>query len=176
MHTSLARMIFLWGMPGSGKSTFGRAYAHHAGLAFTDLDDYIASETGRTPADWIRSHGEAYFRSVEATSLRGAWKARQEGVLACGGGTPCFAGNATWMKRRGITVFLDVPAALLHTRLRSEYTIDRPLLEEGPGLLTQLEALLRVRHTFYRRAHLHLPSDAMETMIARLDLLMHTPL
>ena len=41
------RHLFLYGPPGSGKSTIGRLLAERLGLPFTDLDTVIVETAGR---------------------------------------------------------------------------------------------------------------------------------
>ena len=44
--------VILIGMPGSGKSSCGRALARLLGRPFVDVDDAIAAESGRSAAEW----------------------------------------------------------------------------------------------------------------------------
>lgn len=44
------RNIILIGMPGSGKTTFGKAIAERLGRPFIDADDYLEEKEGRTIA------------------------------------------------------------------------------------------------------------------------------
>ena len=41
------RNIILIGMPGSGKTTFGKAIAERLGRPFIDADDYLEEKEGR---------------------------------------------------------------------------------------------------------------------------------
>lgn len=48
------RNIILIGMPGSGKTTFGKAIAERLGRPFIDADDYLEEKEGRTIASLDR--------------------------------------------------------------------------------------------------------------------------
>lgn len=58
-------MIVLVGFMGSGKTTVGRALAHHLQLPFTDLDDRIEAAEGRPISDIFAQDGEPAFRDIE---------------------------------------------------------------------------------------------------------------
>lgn len=164
--------MFLWGMPGAGKSTFGQIYARHHDKSFADLDLYISEVTGTSPAEWIRTSGEIKFREVEAQLLRELWRIHKPDVIACGGGTPCFCNNATWMKRQGITLFLDVPVHILIDRLKAAPQEDRPLLILDETLPDRVQTVYSERMPFFKRAHIRLTTTRLDLMIAELDLLL----
>ncbi len=148
-------------MPGSGKTTLGRALAEHLGIPFLDLDAEIVARAGQVVSAIFLQHGEAYFRQLEADTLREI--AAQPGplVVATGGGTPCFHNNLTVLKTSGITVWLDVPVAVLKERLAATAeTESRPLLATSGPSEKWLHETLSVRTQFYQQAQLHCPADA----------------
>ncbi|MCA3215348.1 MAG: shikimate kinase, partial [Burkholderiales bacterium] len=51
--------LFLIGMPGSGKSTVGRALARHAAWPFVDLDREIEDRSGVPVATIFELEGES---------------------------------------------------------------------------------------------------------------------
>ena len=57
--------ITLIGMPGSGKSTVGKALAQQLGLQFVDVDQVIIRKTGQTLAEILDDVGDVGFRQVE---------------------------------------------------------------------------------------------------------------
>ncbi len=59
----------LIGFMGCGKSSIGRLVASLSDIQFIDLDDVIASRTGRSIPDIFRSAGEAGFRAIERETL-----------------------------------------------------------------------------------------------------------
>lgn len=100
-------MIVLVGFMGSGKTTVGRALAHHLQLPFIDLDDRIEAAEGRSISDIFAHDGEAAFRDIEHRELCGALSAG--GVLALGGGAYVQPRNRDLLRGRATVVWLDVP-------------------------------------------------------------------
>ena len=62
-------MIILIGYMGAGKSTLGKALAHHLQQDFCDLDHYIEQKANKTIADIFATRGENEFRKMEQKSL-----------------------------------------------------------------------------------------------------------
>ena len=79
------RHLFLYGPPGSGKSTIGRLLAARLGLPFTDLDSVIVETDGRPIPQIFAEEGEPGFRAREKQALADM-AARPRHVVALGGG------------------------------------------------------------------------------------------
>ena len=79
------RHLFLYGPPGSGKSTIGRLLAARLGLPFTDLDAVIVETDGRSIPQIFAEEGEPGFRAREKQALADMG-ARKRHVVALGGG------------------------------------------------------------------------------------------
>ena len=109
--------VILIGMPGSGKSSCGRALARLLGRPFVDVDDAIAAESGRSAAEIIRSEGEGAFRAIE-TRVTGSYAARSGLVIACGGGVVTRPENYDPLHQNGTIVLLDRPLEELSSRGR----------------------------------------------------------
>jgi shikimate kinase len=128
----MQQLLFICGMPGSGKSTLGKRLANKLLYDFQDLDKCIEKYSGQTPASLIHAFGEAHFRTIEAEVLR-TIPVQNSCVVSCGGGTPCFHDNLNWMKKQGTILFLDVPLVTLIQRiLQADGLKKRPLLGENP--------------------------------------------
>ena len=97
--------IVLIGMPGCGKSTFGKRLAKKMGRSFYDADTVLEEREARTIKDFFAESEDA-FRAAETRTL--AYLAELEGVvIATGGGAVKRAENMELMKRDGVVVFLD---------------------------------------------------------------------
>jgi shikimate kinase len=141
-------IVYLVGMPGSGKSTVGREVAGRLGAPFVDLDEEVERRSGATVSQIFASEGEAGFRTLEARALVDA--SRQDpSVVACGGGVVLEPANRITLRNTGTCVYLDVPLAVLEERV--EPAADRPLIRaEG-----DLERLLVEREGLYREFAAH---------------------
>ena len=98
-------IVYLVGMPGSGKSTVGRELAGRLGVPFVDLDGEIERRAGRTVPEIFASDGESGFRALEAQELLRA-SSRDPSVVACGGGVVLEPANRIALRNTGTCVFL----------------------------------------------------------------------
>ena len=155
--------IFLIGYMGSGKTTLGRALAQATGLDFLDLDDFIVEREGKTIKEIFSEKGEKGFRELERDSLRLA-RDCGAGIIACGGGTPCFFDNMDFISREGISVWLDASIECLTSRLSAERSA-RPLLANisEEDLRKKIEKDLESRNPFYEKALIRFDSSRLDT-------------
>jgi shikimate kinase len=146
--------LFLLGFMGAGKSYWGQKLALERGLPFYDLDQFIENQTGKTIPEIFESMGSHAFRQMEATQLR-ALEHLPPGIVAVGGGTPCFYDNMEWMNAQGLTVYIKVPVPVLLARLEKE-TAQRPVLagKLGAELEQFVVQLLGERTVYYEQADL----------------------
>jgi shikimate kinase len=151
---SKAKVVFLVGMPGCGKSTVGRALAEEVGYTFLDLDTLIEEQEGATVPQVFERKGQAYFREAEARALRQMTEEKRGVVLATGGGAPCFHGNMAFMLENGTAVYLQVQPQDLVARLTRQDLDARPLLrKKSPEALeAYLADTLAQRELFYAQA------------------------
>lgn len=144
--------IFLIGFMGCGKTYSGKRLAARLGFPFIDLDDWIESNLQMTIGEIFLKKGEAAFRIIERDALREMLRF-PEGVIACGGGAPCFFDNMAWMNAHGLTIYLDTPVSILSRRLAAEKA-RRPLIAEitENELEEFIEKKLQERTVFYEQA------------------------
>jgi len=114
---------------GSGKSTVGRIVADALGCPFTDLDETIEKEAGRTVADIFATDGEPAFRQMELKALKSTLRKYQSGtaVIALGGGTVTIPEAVKLLRDKTLCIWLQAPADELETRVAGS---GRPLADK----------------------------------------------
>lgn len=141
-------IVYLVGMPGSGKSTVGPELAARLGVPYVELDAEIERAAGATVREIFEREGEARFRELEAAALGGA-AARDPSVVSCGGGVVLEPANRVTLRATGEVVFLSVPLEVLGTRVRP--AAERPLIRAQGDL----ERLFQEREPLYREFAAH---------------------
>jgi shikimate kinase len=168
------RNIFLVGLPGVGKSTFGQTYAVHSSRSFYDLDRTIESEQGRTIAEIFADKeggGERHFREIEHHALQKLAK-RQNVVVSLGGGAVCSDDALQILKEHGLVVCLTESFDELARRLFAERE-KRPMFAE---FQTQEEVQQRIvelfeqRKQWYSKAHLSIDFRFSSLDAAKIEL------
>lgn len=151
--------IFLLGYMTSGKSSLGKKLAKQLHLKFIDLDCEIEEKEGLSISEIFQEKGETYFRNVEAQALRNI-QASDKAVIALGGGTPCYHNNMEYIKKTGMSIFLDMSEETLIGRLRKKKS-KRPMVAQLND--TELKAFvhqqLEERRVFYQQANIQIPSN-----------------
>lgn len=144
--------LFLIGFMGSGKTHWGRIWAEKAKLTFFDLDEKIEEGFQMTIADIFEKKGEDKFRELERFHLR-KFEDSKDFILACGGGTPCFSDNISWMKSQGKVIYLKARPDLILEQVMQE-TEKRPLIKKvNPSeLLFFIQKKLAEREPYYSQA------------------------
>lgn len=133
----------LVGVPGSGKTTVGRALAERLGVPFRDTDDDVEAVAGMPIADIFIELGEPEFRRMEAAAVADAL-AGHAGVLALGGGA--VVDPVTRERLRGhVVVWLRV--GLAAASQRAGLSTARPLLLGN--IRSQLRGLMDARAPLY---------------------------
>lgn len=157
--------IFLIGFMGSGKSFLGQYLAEKYHLPFIDLDIYIAKQEQKTIAQLFALYGEDGFRQKENYHLQTLITKSFEGIIACGGGTPCFYDNITLMNKNGTTIFLNTSIMTIYERLQHD-TI-RPLLTNytASARLPFLTQKLEERLPYYNQAQYILDDEQINLIL-----------
>ncbi len=144
--------IFLIGFMGSGKSYWGRIWAHKMKIRFFDLDTRIEKAFRMKITDIFERKGEDKFRELERYHLR-KFENKKNFLLACGGGTPCFSDNLEWMKSEGKVFYLKADAETILDKVIHE-TEQRPVLKkiDSAELLHFIQKKLMEREPYYSGA------------------------
>ncbi len=141
--------LYLNGYRGTGKTTIGRMVAAELEMPHADLDEIIVRRTGKTVAEIFSEQGEAAFRDLEAEEL-GQFDGEEPTVVSLGGGTCLDRDNREWMGATGLTIWLTLPAEMIHQRLQADANSAamRPPLTDLPPL-EEIQAVLDSRRDIY---------------------------
>jgi len=119
--------IVLTGLPGSGKTTIGRAVAQKLNRQFIDIDDEIERLEGRRPHVVLEEDGEPRLREIERRAVSTAVTS-SGAVISTGGGTFVDPMNRWLLMEHGFRVRLEAPIDQLAARLLADEETPRPLL------------------------------------------------
>lgn len=157
----------LVGMPTSGKSTVGRLLASRMERPFVDTDELAIRRIGGSPAEYIRRHGQAAFRTEESRAVAEAC-ATPGAVISTGGGAALDPLNRWALWHHGTVAWLDVAADELLRRLRAD-TVERPTLQ--PYGAARVAEVIGERAPIYRAADLRLDAGIASAAVLADELL-----
>ncbi len=168
--------IYLIGYMFSGKSTVGRRLAQRLGYAFADLDELFEERYHISIAQFFRRYDETAFRLIEHRLLLETAE-RDNLVVACGGGTPCFHNNMQFIKEQGTSIYLQLSVEEITARYNaSSRKQQRPLLGNLPPeeRHSHIANQLNRRLPYYNQADIVVnsyndsPDTLVETILVRL--------
>lgn len=139
--------LFLYGPPGSGKSSLGKLLAEQLQCGFVDLDEWIETQSGRSISVIFETDGEAAFRQLEKSGLKDVINQHAGSVVALGGGALLDAENRSLAEASGRIICLLTDEDTLFKRLQAAKS-KRPLMKDD--LRQQLTALLEKRAAHYQ--------------------------
>lgn len=138
--------LVLIGMPGCGKTTFGKKMAVTLGMNFVDVDSYMEETTGKTVAELLTNLGEEKFLEFEKESTL---KIQVENtVIATTGSSPLKGEAVKHLSQEGYILYLDVPARTIEERL-AKMKVNRIV---GMGRMSMAE-ILAYRQPFYEKLY-----------------------
>ena len=97
--------IVLIGMPGSGKSSFGRMLAKRLRMDFYDADEILEQRENRTIKDFFAESEEA-FRLAETRTAK-YLASLKNAIIATGGGVIKREENISLLGYNGLIIFID---------------------------------------------------------------------
>lgn len=139
-------LVYLVGLPGSGKTTVGRQLSRRLQLPFYDSDQVIVERLGCSIKEFFARQGEEAFRDVEASVIDELTQLPQA-VISTGGGAVLRPANRVCLHSRGQVVYLQSSPEELARRLKHD--TQRPLLQVDDPL-KRLRDLFAVRDPLYR--------------------------
>jgi shikimate kinase len=151
--------VILVGLPGSGKTTIGRAAARLLGWPFIDFDTEIEHREHMSVPEIFAARGEPAFRSLEY-QLSQELVTCSGTVMSAGGGWVTNGDAMALLRPKGRIIYLRATPSRLIARLTSA-RVRRPLLEV-PDPLGTLEKLYEARRKMYEQADLVLDTEVVE--------------
>lgn len=144
--------IFLVGFMGSGKSSVGKILAQKINYTFIDTDHEIEASTGKSIYEIFEKDGESHFRELEKLTIQNL-KNKDNCVIACGGGLPCYNNLMRELNNQGITVYLKLSSERLFDRLQKDAN-KRPLLlgKNESEMKKYISDLLDEREFYYSQS------------------------
>jgi shikimate kinase len=165
-------LIFLIGMPGSGKSTTAKALGVWLNQPVWDTDDMIEKSEGKSISKLFSEEGESHFRLLEHQLIT-EWP-HSGGIVATGGGLPCFKDNMTLLKKMGLTVYIKADPETLTKRLTE--SSKRPLVTQASfqEIYHYVAQTISERSYYYEQAHIIITGekniqDTVETIILEIS-------
>jgi shikimate kinase len=150
---------FLLGFMGSGKTFWANEWGNSFGIPVFDLDATIEASEHKSISDLFKEKGEDAFRKMEKKILH-SFFAKDNFILSCGGGTPCFYDNIKQMNKNGVTIYLKSTPQQLASRLKTEKD-SRPLIKDVPDEMLEqfISQKLSNREPWYNMAMYHLHTE-----------------
>ena len=142
--------INLVGYRGCGKSAVGRKLAEVLRRPFVDSDAVIVERVGLSIAEYVTESGWERFRLLESEVL-GDCCQKDEVVLATGGGVVLVLENRFFLKKSGITIWLQASSETILERLNHDP--QSPFLRPPLSSLSQADEILtgiKEREPLYR--------------------------
>jgi shikimate kinase / 3-dehydroquinate synthase len=148
--------FFIYGPPGSGKTTLGRRLAENLHLPFYDLDDLIVNQAGMSIPEIFGQFGEADFRQRERAVLEQVL-ADKPGVIALGGGALLDEVNRATVEEHGRILCLQADFETLVRRAQA-VADERPLIRGD--LIERFQKLMETRCEHYDSFPVKLRTDS----------------
>lgn len=136
----------------SGKTTAAKKLAKKLDVEFVDLDKEVVRSEGMSIPEIFKIKGELGFRKLERRELR-KWINKDNYVMACGGGTPCYFESMDEMNAAGVTIYLQMTAKAVVDRVQTAKE-ERPILKglSEDKMLKKVAFQIEKREAFYTRA------------------------
>ena len=149
--------ITLIGYRGSGKTSIGKLLAQKLWRDFVDTDQLIVDHAGMTIREIFAAEGEAGFRQREAAVVAEV-AAKENQIIAAGGGAVLDPANVASLKRSGKIVWLKADPKTLHARIQADAATNanRPNLTAVGGI-EEVERLLAARPPFVQPGSAPIP-------------------
>lgn len=133
-----------------------------------DLDEAYQAKYGIDPGQEIKKNGEDVFRKRETSLFDEILGSDFSGILAVGGGTPCFHDNIGKMRKAASLIFLDIPHEEICNRIEHGKE-NRPWLMKSDGIREAIAALDGSRRKIYEEAPIWLTTKDLNDQLMVLE-------
>jgi shikimate kinase len=142
--------IVLIGYRCSGKTAVGQILANRLRRDFVDTDILIEAYAGCSIETMVSRNGWRQFREIEKKMIK-AVTAKNNQVIATGGGAVMDADNVKSLKRNAWIVWLNGTPEVLAQRMAKDQAKGkaRPSLS-GADVIKEIAEVLAARHSFYK--------------------------
>lgn len=128
------KILFIIGLPGSGKTALSKTLAEKLNYDFYDMDLIIENKEKMKISEIFASRGEKYFREKESEVLK-ELSELNKAVISTGGGIVLAKENRDIMKKNGVSIFINRNPNILINNIDAS---ERPLLAKDKNKLIQL--------------------------------------
>lgn len=139
--------LALIGFMGAGKTSIARMLADKLDKELVDIDQIIEFEAKKPIERIFAEDGEIIFRELEIATVSQI-SARENLVIACGGGIILNQINIDRLRERALIVYLEAAPETIYKRIEA-YPSARPLFHKDPKKILKLMAL---RKPLYQNA------------------------
>lgn len=152
--------IYLVGFMGCGKTSVGKQLSKQLEVPPYDVDSTVEKLRGKTIKEIFHNEGEEAFRNYESLAIRQL--PLEHAVVMTGGGAVVREENLSYMKSKGIVIYLKTSFPVLWNRLMKEDERNK-----RPLLLTrtkeEVQALFDERIKHYERSDIEIVTDHFTT-------------
>ena len=149
-HAQLTTII---GMMGAGKSKLGYIVSKSLNVNFYDIDDLIEKDFNTSIKELFKSHGEAYFRSVEEAKIeiviKNAVSKNEKAIISIGGGAFDNQYSRELLLKNTKVIWLNVPTDILIKRIGDGSK--RPMIKGN--IEKSITEILSKRVKYYSLSH-----------------------
>ena len=149
-HAQLTTII---GMMGAGKSKLGYIVSKSLNVNFYDIDNLIEKELNTSIKELFKSHGEAYFRSVEEAKIeiviKNAVSKNEKAIISIGGGAFDNQYSRELLLKNTKVIWLNVPTDILIKRIGDGSK--RPMIKGN--IEKSITEILSKRVKYYSLSH-----------------------
>jgi shikimate kinase len=153
------KKIVLVGMTGVGKTTVGKILSKILRKKFIDIDYEIEKSSGLKIHDFFESYGEEQFRRVEKKVLEKILDVNENFIISTGAGVLEDIESLENIKKKAISIYLDIKISNLVDRLSSNIR-NRPKLKTG-NLKENLMGMYNLRQKNYNSADIKITVDGL---------------